>query len=97
MSKFKVTWTFDKELEGILLDYIRKNIYSKYPKKSLKRSSLINDFKLERILDGTELTNSIGSLVYYYLDGQSKYNLYFRDEFITTLDHCPSMQMHLHY
>jgi hypothetical protein len=94
----KIRYEFDEYTEEILLDYIRKNIYSKYPKNSLKKSSLIKDFKLYEVeSESAKLKGGVKSLLRYFIPLKTSYELYYKDDFITRLAYKPCISIYIKY
>lgn len=84
LSKYYVI--FDDNTTNVILNYIRQNIYIKYPYKSLSNSSLLSNFRFERIeLDREYLTTGNGNKLYPY-KWNIIFNLYYKNDFIAGLN-----------
>jgi len=77
---------FDDDTTCFLLNYIRKNIYRKYPYKSLSKSSLLVNFKFEQEQCNIEYIQAGISKIKIPYKWDVNYKIYYNDKLIGRLE-----------
>lgn len=85
---------FEKFIEESIVSHIRKNIYSKYPKRALSKSNYWNTHIKIKIIPIEEgLSCGRKSKIYKYTKG-CIFELYFKDALLVKLNHVPKFKIH---